>query len=83
MSSSAPSKLFAQRWHALLIENSDLQKVHLDLVASCTNPFSARHMAHLQASTVRLQILGLKVRNLVDEWAEYARPMSAVEAPFK
>ena len=75
MSSSAPSELFVQRWHALLIENSDLQKDHLDLVASCRRPFSARQMAHLQVSTVRLQILDLKVRDLVDEWAEYARPM--------
>ena len=69
MSNSIPTNPYTARWHALLAENTALQKEQLQLAASFTKPFSRQQMAHLDVSAVRLQKLSLKVRDLVDDWA--------------
>src|SRR5258708_4723866 len=59
----------ALRWRALLAEHTAIQKEHLELSASCGKSVSAKQVAQLESTSVRLQILSLQVRALVDEWA--------------
>ena len=70
----APTNPYVQGWHALLAENDAIQKQHLELISSFTQPFSRQQMAQLEASTARLQKLNLKLHDLVDEWSADARP---------
>jgi hypothetical protein len=75
MSDPSPTDPYARRWHALLAENTVLQKEHLDLLSSLTQPFSAQQKALLKASGTRLQKLNDKLHDLVNDWSADARPM--------
>jgi hypothetical protein len=66
-------------WHALLAEHTAIQKEHLELSASFGKSVSAKQIAQLESSAVRLQILSLQVRALVDEWAADARSKRSLE----
>jgi hypothetical protein len=73
MSNATPTDLYARRWEALLTDNDVLQKEHVRLLASFTAPFSLQQAAQLEASTARLQMLSVKVRDLVDDWVKTER----------
>jgi hypothetical protein len=69
MSDPMPTNLYARRWHALLAENTAIQNEHLELISSFTPPFSSQQEARLEASAARLQKLGIKLHELVDDWS--------------
>ncbi len=72
-SDPTPTNSYTRRWHALLAENSTLQKEHLELVGSFTKPFSAQQMMQLDASAAQRHKLSLKLRDLVGDWSADAR----------
>jgi len=74
MPDTAPVDTYASRWQALLVENSVLQKQHLDLLTSLVPPFSAPEKSQFEASTARLVQFNLKLRTLVHDWSAHARP---------
>lgn len=76
MSHITSSDTYARRWQALLTENSLLHKQHHDLLASLIPPFSAAQKAQVQASADELRNLGIKVRDLVNDWSADSRPTS-------
>jgi hypothetical protein len=73
MPDTAPDT-YASRWQAMLVENSALQKHHLDLLSSLVPPFSAPEQVQFEASTARLVEFNLKLRTLVHDWSAHARP---------
>ena len=64
MPDTAPDT-YASRWQAMLVENSALQKHHLDLLSSLVPPFSAPEQVQFEASTARFVEFNLKLRTLV------------------
>jgi hypothetical protein len=74
MPDTTPVDTYASRWQALLVENSMLQKQHLDLLTSLVPPFSAPEQVQFEASTARLVEFNLKLRTLVHDWSAHARP---------
>jgi hypothetical protein len=69
MSGTTSPNTYARRWQALLTENSILQKQHHDLLASLIPPFSSAQRAQVAASADELQTIGIKVRDLVNDWS--------------
>jgi aspartate carbamoyltransferase regulatory subunit len=69
-----PSEDYAQRWAALLAENSILHKEHVDLLSSFTPPFSVEQIAQLKVSAARFGSLPPKIQQLVEDWAK-SRPL--------
>jgi hypothetical protein len=65
---------YANRWDALLAENSILHEEHLDLLSSFTPPLSAGQVAQAEASAARFGSLLPKIRQLVEDWAESQAP---------